>query len=117
MPKRKPKNVMGVGECGNPKCSEPRAEGRYVCGQHGQELDEIRKDFEENPNLLHKQRSDNPNRVFLKSKFSADKSKLTTTSGRKRPTAPTCCRIGCYESRIPPSPFCFVHEADDAYDD
>ena len=94
------KTRRGVGQCGNPFCSEPRAEDRYVCESHAQELDSIRADFEADPKLLYRQRSDNPNRV------------ISDASGRKysQKIPPMCCKVGCFEIRVPPAVFCSEHE-------
>jgi hypothetical protein len=83
--------------CATPNCPAEPQEGRRFCGEHAQRLAEIREDLENNPRLLYRQRSDNPERVF--------------NDGRKRrPSVPTCCVPGCYEIRIPPTPYCDDHE-------
>src|SRR5687768_7221212 len=86
--------------CSSPQCEGKRVRGRNFCKVCAKNLDRIRKEFEDDPKLLYNQRSDNPDRKM------AEKD-----APIKRPrTSPTCCMIGCYEHRQPPSPYCILHE-------
>jgi hypothetical protein len=98
------KSTRGIGNCGNPYCTEPRKEGRWVCEFHAQEMDRIREEMETDPKLLYNQRSAKKDRLLQDG----------GNSGRKAPRRPTCCWIGCYELRVPPSPFCWEHEDQEA---
>lgn len=86
-------------KCGNPNCDNPRLSGRFVCEEHGPYYDKLREEFEDNPNSIYKQRSDNPNRKLV-----------DNTTKKTAPKSPTCCVVGCFSPRIPPSPYCSDHE-------
>lgn len=86
-------------ECKTPRCDGIRVEGRRFCEPCAENLDRIKREFEDDPNLLYNQRSDNALRI------------VTDPGGAKKksPRRPTCCVLGCFELRQPPSPFCHEH--------
>lgn len=98
------------GRCGTPDCQSERIEGRYVCDEHAKEMDRIRHELETDPLLLYNQRSSNKNRIIT------DNAQAKGKRPKKRPRAPVCCLVGCYEIRVPPSPYCDAH-SDTAVDD
>ena len=87
-----------IERCGNPECDEPKAEGRHVCEEHAAEYSRIKEELENDPLLLYHQRSDSQHR------------KVSETKKKRPPRAPTCCAPGCFEPRMPPSPYCDAHE-------
>jgi hypothetical protein len=98
----KKKSRRGVGQCGNPFCTEPKAPDRFLCVTHARDMDQIRSEFEEDPKLLYNQRSDNPDRLVTDPQ----------SRNKRKPKLPTCCKPGCYELRVPPAAFCFAHEGE-----
>jgi hypothetical protein len=93
------RSVRGEGECGNPHCDKPRAPDSYLCRKHKREMAMIRDKNDSDPTLTYNQRSDNPNRMLLE--------RNQKQRRRKKPQEPTCCFFGCYETRIPPEPYCY----------
>lgn len=86
----------GIGECGNPQCSEPKAPESFLCIEHRDQIAKWREEDDEDPWLIPNQRSDS--NVAKKQK--------------RRPTVPTCTEVGCYNERVPPSSKCFAHESE-----
>ena len=78
----------GEGQCGTPQCRRKKAPGRFVCKKHAKEMDRIKAEMEADPRLLWNQRS----------------------AGKKVKRPPTCSQPGCWEIRVPPSPYCDEHE-------
>lgn len=96
----KGKRIPGVGQCGSPDCLEPRAEGRYVCSKHGEIMDRIREEIY----------GIDPRARFTQGGVNVEAS----ARRRRQKLGPTCCYVGCYEPRDPPTPFCLVHQGNES---
>lgn len=86
----------GIGECGDPFCTEDKAPQSFMCPEHRDRIAKWRKEDEEDPWLIPNQRSDSN----------------VAKRQKRRPTIPTCTVIGCYNERISPSSFCYEHEGE-----
>lgn len=82
--------------CHTPNCAGEAIPGRRFCEPCAANLDRIRKELADDPKLLYNKRSDNSNRSLE-----------TPTPKRKR--LATCKLAGCFEIRVPPDLYCFVH--------
>ena len=86
----------GVGECGNPFCTKPKAPDSFLCEEHRDQIRKWREEDDEDPWLIPNQKADS----------------AVAKRQKRRPTIPTCTVVGCYNERVPPSSFCFAHEGE-----
>lgn len=100
-------STRGKGQCGNPYCRERRAPDHYLCAEHLKEILQIKEEIDGGNLFL--RRSDNSDRE-ISSGHGFTNADRGSGTGIKSPRTPTCCHVGCYEPRVPPNPYCYIHE-------